>query len=265
MGKKKWLRELWDRLAEWIFPSGIYCVCCGDLIDSTRPYALCDACVRALHWTVGPVCSKCGKELAPSGKSTGSDTPNWSGHLLCEDCRVFSRRFQKGLSCVRYGLMERNLIHQLKYGGKAYVADSLSQIMYDRLCAEALPDWPDWIVPVPMHEKKRRKRGYNQAELLAEGISQLSDIPRINALMRRKETAAMSGLTGAERRENLKNVFTVCEKQVRIIENRTLLLIDDVYTTGTTADECAAALLSAGAGQVYVLVFASGTDRSVKR
>ncbi len=250
------MSRLWDRLWEWSFPSGIYCICCGDLIDKTRPYALCDACIRALHWTGGTVCRKCGKELAPSGN------PAREGPSLCEDCRIYPRRFEKGMSCVRYGLMERNLVHQLKYGGKAYLASSLSQMMFDRLCAESLSERPERIVPVPMYEKKRRKRGYDQAELLARGISRLGNIPWSRVLERGRETAAMSGLTGAERRENLKNVFTVSEKQVRIIENRTRLLVDDVYTTGTTADECAAALLAAGADRVYVLVFASGTDRT---
>lgn len=241
-------KEIWKGLLDWIYPSGIYCICCGDVIDPALPYSLCPVCVRALHWITVNSCAICGREVAV-------------GRRLCQNCRDFPHAYEKGESCVRYGLLERSLMHRFKYGGQSYLYRSLAELMCEKLSAAPFAEEPELIIPVPMNRNKQKRRGFNQAALLAAEISERTGIPwNDSVLIRQVNTAPMSQLSMYQRRENLKNVFTVSEKQGKIIADRNILLVDDIYTMGTTADGCSHALKTAGAHQVYVLAFSSAAD-----
>lgn len=241
-------KAIWNGLLDWIYPPSIYCICCGDVIDPTLPYSLCPVCVRSLHWITQSSCERCGREVA-------------EGRRLCQNCRDFSHVYEKGESCVRYGLLERSLMHRFKYGKQSYLYRSMAELMCDKLAAAPFAEEPDLIVPVPMNRNKQKRRGFNQAELLASEISERTGIPWSgHALIRQVNTAPMSQLSMYERRENLKNVFTVPVKQGKIIAGQNILLVDDIYTMGTTADGCGEALKKAGARRVYVMTFSSAAD-----
>jgi ComF family protein len=113
----------------------------------------------------------------------------------------------------------------------------------------------DFIVPVPLHSSKMRKRGYNQSELLARHISASLSIPYVDALKRTKKTLKQSEQSKEERRKNLKDAFAVKSSPEKII-NSSVLLVDDIYTTGSTVDECSKALVNYGAAKVYVITIA---------
>lgn len=231
-----------------IYPSNIYCISCGNIIDDSRPYALCDDCVRMLKWANGRTCGRCGKILQED-----------YGPELCTDCTEIGHVFDKGFTCVEYGPAERELVHQFKYKDKAYLGRKLAEIMYDRMRQEELK--PDFILPVPMFKRKKRQRGYNQAAILAECLAKHMELPCDERLLVRvAETEAMSRLGALDRRRNIREVFSVPHNRAERLAGKTVLLVDDVYTTGSTADACAAALLEAGAAGVFVFTFASGAN-----
>lgn len=246
------LQKLGTALDEAVFPSNIYCICCGSLIDGTRPYSLCDPCARKLHWIVGRSCVKCGKALPDTYRGS-----------CCYDCMGFSHSFSRGYSCLTYGLHEREILMDFKYGGKGYLGAKLGDILSDRLACEDLD--VDVIIPVPVSEKRRRQRGYNQTALMARRVAKRSGIPlEEKALIRVRDTALLRSLNPGEREAALAGAFTVMQKRRGQIAGRRVLLIDDIYTTGATADACTKALLASGAAEVFLLTLASGGNRRPK-
>lgn len=236
-------------LDEAVFPSNIYCISCGSLIDGTRPYSLCDECSRKIHWNNGRTCGKCGKALQDDYR-----------HELCYDCRAHEHIFIRGFSCMTYGLMEREMILDYKYNGRGYLAKKFGDILFDRISCENLPI--DVIIPVPISRRRQRRRGYNQAALMARRLSKLWGVPMAeDILIRRKETPLLRSLNPAEREAALEDAFEVTEKGESALCMKNVLLIDDIYTTGITVDACSRELLRGGAKGTYVLTLASGGNR----
>jgi len=248
---KTLFRKAVNDFLEILFPGNIYCICCGRIIDDTRPYSLCDHCVRAFHWATGKTCLKCGKIMDGASRRG-----------LCRDCSDIAHMFEQGFTCVQYGLYERTVMLSFKYGDKAYIGEKLGEILFDRINPEMESGLEfDYIIPVPMHKRKMQKRGYNQAELMARPLANKTGMPLLkDALIRTRESRPMSKLSTFDRRENVKNIFTLREDAVKLIRSKTVLLIDDIYTTGSTADECSRVLLEAGAEKVYLLTFAAGAN-----
>jgi competence protein ComFC len=245
---KRILSAFGECFFDLIFPSNIYCISCGNIIDDTRPYALCDVCVRSLRWANGRTCERCGKILQ---EDYGPD--------LCTDCIDGEHAFERGFTCVEYSVAERELIHRFKYKDQAYLGRKMAEIMYDRILAEELE--ADLILPVPMFRRKEKQRGYNQAAVLAASLAKHMGIPYdAKLLVRTVETEAMSRLSAMERRKNIREVFSVPPKRREKLAGKTVLLVDDIYTTGSTADACASALLAAGPSRIFGFTLASGAN-----
>lgn len=220
------VKGLVDGVLDLIYPSNIYCICCDGPIDKRFPYSMCPGCARMVHWA---------EDMDCAGE-------------------------KEKIYCVTYGLLEKSLIYGLKYHDKGYFAEHLGRLMHERLKGKDV-DF-DIIVPVPMYKRKERRRGYNQAALLAKVISESAGIPHSpNLLIRTEDTTPMSGLGREMRKENVKDVFMVAKWVQNKIYEKTILLVDDVYTTGSTAESCIEALKKSGAKEVLVLTFAaSGYD-----
>lgn len=233
---------------EALYPSNIYCVSCGSIIDHTRDYALCDACMERFHWLGRKTCAKCGKLLQEDYR-----------HQLCYDCRQHDHVFDKGYTCVQYSLYERGVLMDYKYKGKSYIGRKLGDILHDRM---ALTDEVfDLIVPVPLHRKKLARRGYNQAEVMARQLARRCDVPcGSRVLERTRQTRPMKGLGAFERYENLEDAFAVSPGNHYQLHGKRLLLVDDIYTTGSTMDACSQPLKQAGAKRICCLTFACGAN-----
>lgn len=237
-----------DGFLELLYPSRLYCILCGSVIDKSRPYGLCDRCVSKIHWTSTKTCGICGKILSEQDP-----------HDLCGDCRRRGRVFTRGYTCTRYGLYERTLMTALKYRDKPHLARELGLALADRLSMEDVR--PDLVVPVPVHRDRLARRGYNQAELMARACCAASGLPlQTDILCRLRDTRAMKSLGAAERRENLEGAFGLVRGAGDKVRGRSVLLLDDILTTGSTADACAGVLLQAGAREVRVLTFSAGAD-----
>ncbi len=177
----------------------------------------------------------------------------------CADCRREDHRYERGCACYCYRQVS-GAIFRLKYEGRAEYADWMGGEMTRRLQEEFGETHLDALVPVPVSAEKERKRGYNQATLLAKVIGENMGIPmREEFLVRLTDTTAMKGMSAAQRRVNLKKAFTAPSDDVK---SKTIMLVDDIYTTGTTVDACAAALKEAGAAAVYFVTLAIGEERT---
>jgi ComF family protein len=166
----------------------------------------------------------------------------------CALCRSGLRGFDAAYSFGTYEGVLRELIHLYKYGKVKTLARPLSGLL-----AQALPrdEAFDAAVPVPLYWRRRLQRGFNQAELLARGLSRRTGIPVVRALGRLRPTPAQAGLSNSARRQNVSQAF-----RARGVQGKRILLIDDVMTTGATAASCAAALKQAGARRVSLLTVA---------
>lgn len=160
--------------------------------------------------------------------------------------------------CVRYGFYARKIMNGLKNGGQGYMAKNIGLMMAERLLMEE--ELPDFLVAVPSHKSKQLKRGYNQAELLAKEISKVSGLDWVKgALIKTEATASMRMADGVTRRTTLQNSFAVDPRLKEFIKGKFVCLVDDVTTTGSTADACARTLALAGASRVALLCFASSS------
>ena len=151
----------------------------------------------------------------------------------------------------------RSVVHRFKYNGDVTLTRFLAQMIYSQRVMDKRDQEYQCIVPVPLHWLKKISRGYNQAELLALELSKLTGIPCHTMLTRKKWTRPQARLDRRRRRRNLKNAFTL-KRSARKIPRTPLLLVDDVFTTGSTLEECTKVLLSTGVESIDVLTLAKG-------
>ncbi len=259
MPKASWLRKFGNEILDLVYPPGLYCICCGKIIDDSRTYRLCNDCMQSVNWNKGRHCSKCGRPL--SGNDPGA---------ICFGCtqREISgspHSFNRGHACTGYGACEQAVIFALKYGGRADIGDTLGEILYDYMLSEYEPDelagMYDLVTPVPIHADKLKKRGFNHAELIGRSFSERAGIKfDAAALIRTRDTVPMKGLGPEERRANIRGAFDIKNSRLPQIQNAKILLVDDIFTTGSTIDEIASILKQAGASRVDFLAFAAAGD-----
>ena len=175
----------------------------------------------------------------------------------CPECSVRHRSFSEGRGIYLYDDRMRTSLVKYKYYGRREYGDFYAAAMC-RYADKEIHQWnPDLIIPIPLHPSKRRIRGFNQAEYLADRIGDFYGIPIASGVLRKiKKTKSQKKLDAGERRRNLSDAFEVAER----LDGWKILLVDDVYTTGSTMDAAAACLREAGADQVYFLTVCMGID-----
>jgi len=214
---------------------------------------ICGQCLSDFVPVESPLCTTCG---VPFKSREGDDH-------LCGECLRRPRHFRRARAAAVYSPVMMALVRAYKYNGKIQLAQPLGVLLastYRRFWPEADIDL---ILPVPLHSKRFRHRGFNQAYLLVRdwagpdsplaGLSPAVVIAK-EVISRIRPTASQTGLGRQDRLQNIKKAFRVDKKP--LIEERCILLVDDVYTTGATADECAKTLLKSGAARVDVLTLA---------
>lgn len=188
----------------------------------------------------------------------------WDKTTLCGACQEELPPYQKAVAYGAYDGELRELIHLLKYDQVHPAASVLGHMLGSALAKLELPG-DVLVVPVPLHASKRRQRGFNQAELIAQSAFKPMHDKRIqlatNVLQRVKPTVSQIGLTKNQRQENIRGAFKVAH--LSKVSGRAVLLVDDVMTTGTTAAECARVLRRAGAAKVWVATVARTLKNSV--
>lgn len=258
------IRKLIDRAAECVYPTATYCLVCGNFIDETRSFCLCDHCICRIDWGFIEL------DLAAQSQQ--------------QKRRLY---IDSGRACFGYGLYSRRVVFDLKYNGHSYVARVCGRIMAERVGADPAAAGLlacDIVTGVPVNARKMRERGFNQAEKIAKffcaetGLRHLPDL-----LVRGRATEAQRSLSPEERYINLQDAFRLNERKLPLkiktpsggerepeeesgraeglpLAGLRILLIDDIYTTGATVNHCARVLKEAGAAEVHVLVLATGSD-----
>lgn len=186
---------------------------------------------------------------------------NWSVENHFQE-QIDGFAFDDVLSCCIYGNLPRTIVYKMKMQGSPYIARAVAKLLAERISLAQKEDdlKVDLLIPVPCTKKKKLKRGFNQAELLSNYTSKLTGIPVNTSLTKIKETRQAKESTGIARRFMHQGTFDVLESEIKNISNMNILIVDDVITTGSTADECARVLKAAGAKWVGVLCFASCSE-----
>ncbi len=218
----------------------------------------CAACREPMgHPRRGPLCDGCWGSLPRHGSGVcGCGVPLRSPHTaVCGRCRRGLSPFARAASLGPYDGSLRVIIHELKYRGRRRAAAQLAHRLDREPRVRDVLGGADVLVPVPLHPRRRRERGFNQAELLAVELGRRAAVPvSSGTLVRRTDTASQAGLTAARRRANVAGAFAVRHRSR--VAGRVIVLIDDVYTTGATARACARALRAAGAAEVRLVTVA---------
>jgi len=217
------------------------CAGCGAVTEA--PHRFCLACWSALTFLGEPCCARC---ALPFEYGEGAE-------IVCGHCLAEPPVYDRLRAAVAYGEIARTVALKLKYGGRPGVAETMARFMERHLDASAAPI----LAPVPLHRWRIWRRGYNQAALIAGAIARRAGLEaRLDLIERVKATPVLRGMNKRERREAVRGAFRINPKRRAGIEGRTIILVDDVYTSGATASACARILRRAGASRVEVLCWA---------
>jgi ComF family protein len=227
------------------FALPLRCPACGTIVGAEHSFCL--ECWKSIHFLGDPCCDCCG---LPFHYDRGENA-------LCGGCLAAKPDYDRLRSAVAYGTVARQIALKLKYGGKPAVAATLAHFMQRWLEGIA----PDAIVaPVPLHRWRIWKRGYNQAALIAAALARRSGLRlELDLLERTKATPSLRGLGRRERALAVRGAFRL-RPAAPSIAGRTIVLVDDVHTSGATANACARALKRAGAGRVNIICWARVVD-----
>jgi ComF family protein len=241
-----------ESLFSVLFPSD--CRICGASLKRISNLPVCEKCLESIVPLEGRLCSACGEQLFAHLAGVGSDP-------VCGLCRRATPRFRKAVAFGAYHGVLRELVHILKYQRVRSASPVLGRLLGQAVSRAELPANAMLVVPVPLARGKQRARGFNQAEEIARSFvrSQPGRSIQLEAtlLTRTRETTSQTGLTRLQRQANLRGAFSVNRPEK--LRDRSILLVDDVMTTGATAGECARMLLRAGAKEVFVATAARAT------
>ncbi|MGX9758031.1 ComF family protein [Clostridioides difficile] len=238
----KSFKNLINKCLDFIYPENINCIICDKSIKKTNTYSVCKSCFNEMNFILDG-CIKCGKPIIH--------------HSLekefiegCSYCFNKSFYFDKSISCIEYNDITKKIILGLKYNQKTFMAKYIAQIMKEKLDLENVKF--DYVLFVPLHRKRLNKRGFNQAQKIALSLSKIISVPILDCISREKHTRMLYKLSKQERKKELKNVFAVNEN-IKLINNKNVLLIDDIFTTGLTTNEISKILKLSGVNKVFVM------------
>lgn len=215
---------------------------CSISLESDNSQFLCSDCSKRIKFISPPVCEKCGRPFHST---------------ICSKCSRDTLFFDTVRSVALYDGPWKELIYVFKYRRGEYLDRFLAEFIVRVIEKNQFLKRCDFLIPVPLYWLDRRRRGYNQASLLASQIGKLTSIPLLqNVLIKCKKVPSQTKLSMAQRLKNVTGAFTV--RNPGTVKDKKILLIDDVFTTGSTANECAKVLKNSGASRVHVVTLARG-------
>lgn len=230
-----------SQLIDLLFPRR--CPVCDDIVIP-KGRKICPECLKKLSFVTNPVCKKCGKKVISNDVE------------YCFDCVRHKRSFESGRALIHYDETAKASMVNIKYKNKREYLDFYGEAMAVRYEKWILSMKPDVLVPVPVHPTRQRERGFNQAHILACRIGERAAIPvETGMLLRNKKTIPQKGLNPSQRLKNLEEAFVPGNVTSGV---ETVLLIDDIYTTGSTIEACTRALKRAGIKKIYFLTICIG-------
>lgn len=210
-------------------------------------------CYKKLPFIHNPVCLRCGKPVSSFSQE------------YCYDCRIFPKSFQCGISLLLYNNRTRPLMNAFKYQNKRTIADFFTLELLQRYHSQMIDFQADAVIPVPIHKNKYKKRGYNQAALLSHKLALALNLPHYpDMLIRSIDTLPQKQFAAQARLNNLKKAFRFNTHYNSLISKNqidSVLLVDDIYTTGSTMEACTRILHAAGISNVYIVSICTGIAR----
>lgn len=241
--QKRKFKEFFAKILSEIFVDKYNCIVCDRELVEKSQYGLCQECKDKLRFIDERICKKCGRLQINEAD-------------YCLTCQEHKREFDFARSCVVYDDIAKEIVRGIKFGGKKYFAKYIANFLTERYKVAFDGVKIDLVVPVPMTKKKQVARGYNQAWEIAKRFASIVDLPADNSIVAKiKDTDEQARLGGKEREENIIGAFEV--KLSDKVKDKSILIVDDVMTTGSTASELAKMLKEAKAEAVYLLTFAS--------
>lgn len=246
--------EVLDLVLDFIYPENISCILCNKPIKKINTYSLCKDCFKELNF-IQDGCIKCGKPIIYHSL----EKLDICG---CSYCFNKSFYFDKAISCIEYSDISKSMILGFKYKNKTYMAKYISNIMKEKLDLENIKF--DYITFVPLHKKRMRKRGFNQSEKIAKELGKMIDIPILDCIYRKSNTNRLYNLNRIERKIELKNAFLVKEN-INYANGKNILLIDDIFTTGSTVNEISKLLKLNNVNKIFVMtLLTKSNDNYIK-
>ena len=234
------MRKLFDVIGNWLYPAR--CPIC-DKVVPTWDEGICSDCLKSIRYVKPPRCLKCGKHIEDETEE------------FCGDCRERPHYFKQGRALFYYKDIAR-AVYRYKYKGRQEYAAVFGREMLYYLGDYVRSVNPDGLIPVPLFKRKERRRGYNQAKLLAKVLGDNLNIPVYDKIViRSRNTKPLKLLNPEERLNNLKKAFILMENGVKL---KRVIIIDDIYTTGSTIDALAELLIKRGIEEVYFVTLAIG-------
>lgn len=227
-------------IKELLFPKNTKCIICNEEIFIDNDFCICPSCTTKLpHILKG--CEICGRKVIGESR-------------VCEYCKNNKYDFKIARACFYYTDIMHKVIYHLKYDNAKYLSPYLSKILYNYYSTSKDFENIDIITCVPIHKNRLKKRGYNQSELLLESFIKTNKV-NINIIEKTKDTGSQTEKTYIERLTGLESAFVVTDKE--IVKNKNILIIDDIFTTGATANSISKELKKSGAKSVKVLTLCS--------
>ncbi|UCH12380.1 MAG: ComF family protein [Candidatus Omnitrophota bacterium] len=232
-------------LLNLVYP--LECQICKIELGPFKESCLCNECKGRIRLNLPPFCLKCGKSLINSTYT----------NAYCQDCMRTTYHFRRAWATGHYQGILKDCIHLFKFNGKLCLLPAFTELFLNFTKLYIKINEFDAIIPVPLHKTKIRERTFNQAELLANDFSRRNGIPvYADNLIKAKHTPPQTELSKEGRASNIKGAFKITDSS--FLKGKNILLMDDVFTTGYTLNECAKILLEGGAGSVACLVLARG-------
>lgn len=218
------------------------CPLCGNVMYTGSDSGTCKECYEKAEYTGDSFCMKCGKPVSEDRE-------------FCIDCTGKKTSFICGRAVFVYDKCMQTSMAEFKYYGRAEYAKFYAKEMFKKYESWIKNISPDALIPVPVHEERKLKRGYNQAQLIANWLGKLTGIEVIsNLLIRKKATNPQKGLSDKERRRNLYNAFDVVKEHKELYHRiKCVIIVDDIYTTGSTIEECSYVLKRVHINDIYFL------------
>lgn len=235
------IENLKEDLLNILFPRT--CPVCGEILI-VQNYQVCENCKKKIKYITEPACKKCGKQLLVEEQE------------YCYDCSRKEHNFTRGISLYCHDEWIRKSIYHFKYNNKREYAKIYANEIILKYKSKIQTWNADYLVPIPIHKSKLNERGFNQAKDLCLELSRGLEIPMLdNCVLRVKKTLPQKELNDKERIINLKNAFKIGKNVVKL---KSIILVDDIYTTGATIDTVSKVLIESGAKDIFFITISTG-------
>ena len=234
-----------DFLLNLIYPKHLACIFCDEELDERAENDCCYDCLHSLPF-IDNACLRCGAQISDNNEN------------ICLNCKINNFYFDIARAVFKYENAIVSAIHRFKYANEKYLYEPFGKFLSNYLASWNINF--DFITSIPLHPLKEKSRAFNQSKLIAKVVSNNYNIPYMDMLEKIVNNASQASLPLKDRKNNVKDVFKTIPSIKRVIKDKNILLIDDVFTSGSTVNEASKMLRQAGVNKIYVLTLAHTVD-----